>query len=115
MASEIDSNRIITSLKEWASESEQARLWLSTGKNGAEVSSFVEAQEQLFTDTGLGDELEKRRPVFSDAIDDQLRFFSDMLSNIDSNRTPLEIIHDDRMSEVRAAAQRLLTLIEGSI
>lgn len=108
MGTEIDRERIIDALEEWSSEAEQQRLWLSTGENGAEVSSFNEAREQLFTDTRLGDQLDRSRRVFGDPVDEGLSKLHALIGRIDAYRSPAEIISDARMGEVRALAARLI-------
>jgi hypothetical protein len=107
----VDPQRVRDVLEEWASESEQRRLWLSDGSNGSEVSSFVEACEGLFTDTGLGRELDRRRTVFNFQADALLVELAVALSKIDANRRPSEIIADGNMEAVRLLAGRLLDLI----
>jgi|APFEC2959095171_1045051.scaffolds.fasta_scaffold09428_1 hypothetical protein len=107
----VDPQRVRDVLQEWASESEQRRLWLSDGANGSEISSFIEAREGLFTDTGLGSELDKRRTVFNVQADALLVELDTVLSKIDAYRRPNEIIADDKMEAVRVLADRLLHLI----
>lgn len=54
----VHSELILWALEELSREDEQRRLWLSTGENGAAISSFAEAICQLFDDSGLSDELD---------------------------------------------------------
>jgi hypothetical protein len=107
----IDRARVRDSLAEWASEDEQRRLWLSDGANGAEVSSFSEAWEGLFTDTGLGSDLDRGRVVFNASTDAMLQKLDTLISRIDAERTPDQIIADIKMREVRLLAASLLPLI----
>ena len=107
----VDPQRVRDVLEEWASESEQRRLWLSDGANGSEVSSFAEARECLFTDTGLACELDKRRTVFNSQANALLVELDAALSKIDGDRRPSEIIADGKMEAVRLLAGRLLHLI----
>lgn len=104
----IDRNRVIEVLEEWSSIEEQRRLWLSDGANGAEVSSFIEAWETLFTDTGLWHDLENGRSVFGDPIDSELKRFDSLIARIDYARAPREVIEDEAMHEVRSTARGLL-------
>ncbi|MGE4409754.1 MAG: hypothetical protein AB7D33_04180 [Sphingobium sp.] len=111
MAIPIDRERVRDSLKEWASEEDQRRLWLSDGANGAEVSSFVEARESLFTDTGLALDLDRGRIVFDSTADAMLKKLDMLISQIDANQAPNQIIADDQMREVRQLASTLLRLV----
>ena len=104
---------VLALLEEWSSKGEQLRLWLSDGANGAEISSFIEAREQLFSDSGLGDELDRGRSVFGEPGDGLLRTFDKQLGKIESNRTPYAIIDDPRMAEIRTSARLLLDLVGG--
>ena len=71
VAAKLSIHLVIESLRELASEDEQRRLWLSDGTNGADVSSFIEAQAGLFNDSGLGDRLERGEAVFGDGRADR--------------------------------------------
>ena len=71
--STVDSQSVRDALRELGSVEEQRRLWLSTGSNGAEVSSFSEAVEQLYTDTGLSDALICDRTGYSQKLNERFR------------------------------------------
>jgi hypothetical protein len=88
----------------------QRRVWMGRGGVG-EMSSFVEAVETLFDDSGLGDELERGRPVFGGEADGELRALSSLVDRIDEWRDPMEIIDDPLMAEVRERAAAILHLI----
>lgn len=102
---------IIDSLMELGSKQLQEARWLSDGSS--DFSSFTEATEQLFTDSGLGITLEKRQEVFSTKIDHQLRELDAMLSAIDVDRPPSEIIDDPRMLSVREKSNEILKALDG--
>ena len=88
----------------------QRRVW--TGRGGADVmGSFEEAVETLFSDSGLGDELERGRQVFGGAADGELRALDSLLLRIDTHRDPMDIINDPLMAEVRARAAAILDLV----
>ena len=118
----ISIDRIIDSLQELSDQDEQRRLWLSTGANGAEVSSFVEAVERLFTDSGLSYELERAsrakrggrdpgpdQPVFDERTDSLFGRLLWLTTKIDANRPPHELIDDPVMEQIRVQASDLLT------
>jgi vacuolar-type H+-ATPase subunit E/Vma4 len=104
-------DRIRDLLREWASEQEQRRLWLSEGLNGAEVSSFSEARECLLTDTGFGLEKDRGRAVVDNEFTAMLRRFEELLATIDENRAPNDIIADPKMRDVRLLAKQLLAAL----
>jgi len=112
MVTSITRHSVRDLLEEWASENEQRRLWLSDGANGAEVSSFTEACEGLLTDTGFGDELDRGRLVFDPSADAMLKKLRALMSVIDADRAPHQIIADPQMHEVRLLASQLLVLIQ---
>ncbi|MGE4409744.1 MAG: hypothetical protein AB7D33_04130 [Sphingobium sp.] len=112
MAIPIDRESVRAALAEWASEGEQRRLWLSDGANGAEVSSFSEARESLFTDTGI--DLDRGHVVFDATADAKLKKLDALISQIDANREPSQIIADPQMREIRVLASSLLDLIPAS-
>ena len=104
-------NNVVTSLRELADESTQRRLWLAS--EGPEISSFTEAVCQLFDDTGLGDDLEKRVPVFSPEVDTALSHLGSLLGRIEArNITTTALIESIPMQEVRRIAAAILQSIE---
>lgn len=90
-------------LTELADEALQRSLWTSSES----PASFVEAVEQLFTDSALGDALDKGS-AFDPATDDLLRRLNKALRRVDGRRSPEEVIADPLMSEVRALATEAL-------
>ncbi|MEN3951236.1 hypothetical protein [Iodidimonas sp. SYSU 1G8] len=100
---------IVESLRELASRQLQEARWLSDGSS--DISSFTEAVEQLFTDSGLGDSLQKRETGFSHSVEDELRELDAMLSKIDSDRAPNEIIADPKMGPIREKSGRILEIM----
>ena len=55
-------------LRELADESDQRRLWLSSGEHGAEVSSVTECISKLWDDGGLGEVLDRGDVVYTAEI-----------------------------------------------
>jgi hypothetical protein len=102
---------ILDSLKELASREQQLRLWLSDGEGG-EVSSFIEAYESLFTDSGLGSALKKGDVVYSENIDSRFRELREILASVDENIALREMINDQKMGLVREKAQALLDFFD---
>jgi hypothetical protein len=100
---------IIESLRELSSEDLQTRRWLSDGST--DVSSFTEAVEQLFTDSGLQDALKKGKTGYSPDVDVHLRELDALLSEIDGRRDPSSIIADPAMAPIRKKSIKILELI----
>jgi hypothetical protein len=95
-----------SALRELADEAEQRRLWLAS--KGPEVSSFIECVERLWTDSGLGDELDRRHPVYTPEIDEHFRELSAVLHRIDGLRAPKKILRDPSLERARVMATGLL-------
>jgi len=89
----------------------QRRLWLSDGADGVDVSSFAEAVEQLFTDTGLAGLLQDGATGFEDETDAAFSALQLALRRVDARGGPARTIDDPAMTEVRAIAKYLLKLL----
>jgi len=104
-------NNVFECLQELGDIEIQRRHWNSTGQDGEEVSSFIEAIECLFTDTGLGSALEKGRSGLDEqtvkTFDELLR----VLMKINDDRLPNEIINDPAMEAVRRLAREATALL----
>ena len=98
-------------LRELADERGQRRLWLSTGANGAEVSSFDECVCRLFNDSGLVVELDRDRVAYTQPIDDMLTSLRHALRRVDGRRAPQAVIEDPNMAELRDLARAILRLM----
>ena len=100
----------IDALEELSDIGVQRRRW---SRNRGEMSSFTEAVESLFDDSGLGDEIEKGRSGLSAEAVTALAALSTALRTIDPKRMPDEVIRDPAMQKVRelaGTAMRLLRL-----
>ena len=86
-------------------------MWLSSGKNGL-VSSFTEAVEMLFTDTGLGDALRKRQTGLGAPAEAALLRLDGAWRKVDPFMSPDLVIDSPQMAEVRASASSALALID---
>ena len=106
----VDKRAVIDSLRELADESIQRRRWLAPG--GPEVSSFAEAFCQLFDDTGLGDAIQKKKPIFEPETDEGLLHLEGLLRSIDQDLPPSTIIESRQMQRVRYAAIAVLQKID---
>lgn len=102
---------IVSALEEMSNEKEQRRLWLGENSDGTEMSSFVEARECLFTDSGLGLELDKGRVVFDEPIDGLLIELDAMLARLE-DLDDAEIIAHQLMVQVRKLSAKLLALFD---
>jgi hypothetical protein len=91
-----------------ATRGEQTAAW---GGNSDEMTSFVEAVETLFDDSGLSDAL-LGGPVYSPEIDEALAQLQVALTPIDPYQ-PLEgLVNDPSLTAARAMAARLLALFK---
>lgn len=108
----IDRQSVYDALRELGSIDEQNRLWLSTGANGAEVSSFSEAVEQLYTDTGLAECLECGRTGMSQELNERFRKLSEILKTVNHRHGPSRTIDDPVMIDVRLLANEILHILE---
>lgn len=99
-------------LLELADAEFQRRVWTGRGLPH-EMSSFVEAVETLFDDSGLEPDLGLGRPVFGPEVDAKLGILSDLLRRIAVDRTPDELIDDPLMHDVRRQAAAILEVLPG--
>lgn len=103
---------VCVGLRELADVDFQRRVW--TGQSlPQEYSSFVEAVETVFDDSGLQPDLDRGRPVFSDEIDAELRELGTLLKRVKVDRTANEIIDDPLMYEVRRRASAIYSMLNG--
>jgi hypothetical protein len=99
-------------LTELSDATEQQRLWTSTGP--PEVSSFDEAVERLYTDSGLDLALDDDREVYGEEIDGKLRRLAALLRKIDGRRPPLEVLRDPLLLRVRRDAAEIRRAIDAT-
>ncbi|HQR07131.1 MAG TPA: hypothetical protein PLN21_09930 [Gemmatales bacterium] len=109
----INRERIRDALEELSDCETQKRLWLSDGSNGAEVSSFTEAVESLFSDSGLSDTytLDSNGSGLGNEIDNLLLMLHYELKQIDTDREVKEVIADPQMGVVRSLAKQIHSLM----
>lgn len=101
----INHEQIIDGLFQLGSEREQRRLWLAEGpREQNEMSSFVEAWHELFTDSALLDELCSQGTEFGMEVDRMLVDLHDLTNAIDRYKPEDEIVDDLRMVTVRELA-----------
>ena len=98
-------------LQEFSDPELQRQLWLSDGSNGSLVSSFTEALEHLFDDSGLGHALEAGKAGLGIEAEAALVELEKALRKVDDDHGPEKTIDDPTMVKVRAIATRLLDLI----
>jgi len=110
--STINRQSVYDALRELASVDEQRRLWLSTGANGAEVSSFSEAVEQLYTDTGLSDALDCNRTGLSQELNERFKKLKELLKTVNQRNGPSCTIEDRAMEAVRLLSNEILQAME---
>ena len=110
--STIDRQSVYEALHELANVDEQKRLWLSDGTNGAEVSSFSEAVEQLYTDTGLSDALACNLTGLSQGLNDRFKKLAELLRTVKHRNGPSLTIDDPVMVDVRLLSNEILQIME---
>lgn len=92
-------------LRELADEETQTRLWQAA--QGPEISSFTEAIETLWDDSGLASAMD-HGVVYSTRIDEQLRQLGSVLHRIDSAAPVKTILANPYLKEARQRARVLL-------
>jgi hypothetical protein len=107
MAMTVYTGAVRDALVELADAEYQQRVWTGESAEG-EMSSLVENVERLFTDSGLGDALERTHPVYGSQVDDEFRRLDRLVSRIDGARSPDEILRDPLLAEVRQLASEIL-------
>ncbi|MEM7617400.1 MAG: hypothetical protein AAF195_03350 [Pseudomonadota bacterium] len=113
MKEKIYIENIIGILKEIADWSYQERAWDNPGaKPGDMTISFDEAVNMLFDDCIVGDLLEDGEIIISKKVTKILQELSNIIDNIDENRSQEEIIYDPKMDIVRQKATKALDLIK---
>jgi hypothetical protein len=85
----------------------QRRVWTGRGAEPGEMDSFEESVERLYTDSLLGDALDRRELVYSPEIDERLAALGRLLNQIDTQRSPKELVEDPAMDEVRRVAAHI--------
>ena len=73
-----------------------------------EMSSFVECVSRLYDDSGLDLALERDQTIYGSEIDDDLEALGVLVADIDSSKSPHEIIMDPLMSDARDLAASIL-------
>jgi hypothetical protein len=109
MTNRINTPLVIECLRELSDRALQRRLWLSTGQD--DVSSYTEAVEQLFTDSGLGDELARRTTGLGSDAEDALVDLRESLTLVDPKLPPGLLIESAEMEMVRRSASAALSVI----
>jgi hypothetical protein len=105
----IQIDKTIDALDELSNVELQRRRW--NFNDQGEMSSFVEARESLFDDSGLGDEIEKGRSGLTTQTVAALAALSAALQEVDPDRSPNEVIDSQAMSRVRELAGEALELL----
>jgi hypothetical protein len=89
----------------------QQKLWMSDGSGGSDVSSFDEAVEILFTDTGLGRALDSGTTGLGKEIEARFQALRKELHRVYRGQFPVDAIDDPDMIPIRRMASELLNLI----
>ena len=107
----VSKDQVVSGLRELADIDYQRRVWLALDPRG-EMSSFEEAVETVFDDSGLGPELEAMRSTFGTFIDAQLAALDRLLHLVDARRSVEDVIDDPIMARVRAQAAAILRYLD---
>jgi hypothetical protein len=102
---------IRASLSKLAEVDWQRRVWTGRGKDD-EMDSFQEQVEQLYTDTGLGDALERGDRIYDSGIDRALAQLLELLKAIRTDRSVDAVIEDPATAEVRRLSRSILDDLE---
>jgi len=105
----LNQNLILECLRELGDRQLQEKLWM--GKMPGQQSSFEEAVEGLFTDSGLDGELKKGTTGFSAELESRLQELDQEVTKVDGQSGPASVINDPAMFRVRelaAIAEKLL-------
>lgn len=105
----LNRNLILECLKELGDRQLQESLWM--GRIPNQQSSFVEAVEGLFTDSGLGDELRKGKTGLSSEVETKLHELEHQLAKVDVKGGPEKVINDPAMPRIRDLASVALQLL----
>lgn len=97
----LNQNLILKCLRELSDRELQLRLWLSSE---GEVSSFTEAVEQLFTDSGLEELLHSRKTGLGAAAEEALLSLEASLDQVNPHLEPQALIDSPQMTKVRKFA-----------
>lgn len=104
----LNKSLILECLRELSDQDIQRRLWLSSG---GEISSFTEAVEQLFTDSGLRDQLGTGETGLGIDVEASLLALDAQLGTVDRHKEPGALIDSPSMRKVRELASASLRLI----
>jgi len=99
-------------LKELSDSEFQQRVWLRG--EGPEVSSYSEVVCQLFDDTGIGDQLDKKTDefIFSQELDLIFRQLNLLFYTIDYKMPITDILSHSDWKKVRQLSSQALKLIQ---
>jgi hypothetical protein len=71
------------------------------------MDSFEETVERLYSDSLLGDAMDRGELVFSRGLDERLAALLRLLKQIETERSPEELVEDPAMDDVRRLASDL--------
>jgi len=101
-------HRVRERLDELARIEEQCRLWLSTGAEGAEVSTPAECWCTLFDSSGLGRALDRGENPYPPAIMEKFRTLDQLLKSVDIDQDDEDVMNSPAMVPVRSLAAEIL-------
>lgn len=105
----IDYPLVVECLRELSSRPFQERLWL--GGFTREQSSFEEAVEGLYSDSGLGDALNMQLSGLDSSIVSKFSLLRHKIGLVPTGGGQAELIASEAMNDVRTLALELLNLL----
>lgn len=109
---QISEDILIRALEILASEARQRYTWFPNAQG--DMSSFIEAVNNVFDDASITDALEDNQIIYDRKVTQALRELDDAVDPVDEYRGEEEIINDPLMQVVREKAARVLELIKVS-
>jgi hypothetical protein len=100
---------IVASLRELSDRTLQERFWLSDHEPA--LSSFSEAIERLFTDSGLAEALRAGNPGLSADADALLLKIEEEVLSVNTSVGPRTLLDDPAVERIRELARAILVLI----
>jgi hypothetical protein len=106
----LNPNLILECLNELSDRELQESLWM--GRIPDQQSSFEEAVEGLYTDSGLADELSKGTTGFSTEVETKLHELQRQLAKVQAKGEPTKVTNDPAMPSVRYLAAVIFELLK---
>jgi hypothetical protein len=104
---------VVASLKELSDRHLHERFWLADREPA--LSSFPEAIERLFTDSGLAALLTAGRPALGEPADALLREIQEQVTRVNARLGPRGLLDDPAVARIRELACDILALLPNDL